>query len=78
MLFRSESAIGPEAPQITEKTFEKWDKNFENILEDLEIRPIYKDNSSEAIFKSCNSFSIFQAITIFLSFGLIVIFKRKH
>ena len=77
-VLEGESAIGPEAPQITEKTFEKWDKNFENILEDLEIRPIYKDNSSEAIFKSCNSFSIFQAITIFLSFGLIVIFKRKH
>jgi uncharacterized lipoprotein YddW (UPF0748 family) len=73
-----EEAIAPNAVEINGKTFSKWDKDFDAVFEDLEIRPIYTDVIEIEDNAKCSSFNIFQVISVFMAFGLIVLFRKKY
>lgn len=47
----SESATAPIAPVIEHYTFKEWDKKFNNITGDLEVKSIYEKNKYTVTFK---------------------------
>lgn len=43
------SAIAPEAPVVEGYTFDKWDKEFDNITENLTVAATYKDDEAPVL-----------------------------
>ena len=40
-VYKGDAATAPDAPEITDKSFDKWDVDFTAVANDLTVRPIY-------------------------------------
>ena len=59
------NALVPEAPTIEGYTFIGWDKSYDSIIEDIEIRALYKANEYTVTFNSNGGTDIARLVSIY-------------